>query len=184
MNMKKILILALLGIIFSACNSKASKKTASTQTADTTVINLPTGSTVKDENTNGKSLNDIRFKDFKKKVDWIDNDYIRAIRTFLDDYQLGHVKYPDLDPYKDKLKGQFIVYYAEPFIAGGLYVSIVFLDNPTNVFTAWVYSDVDEEKEKVLNYYVKSMRIYEEPIELTKEEIMKGLKEMPGLKLW
>lgn len=36
----------------------------------------------------GKTLNDIRFKDWDRS-DWLDNEYIRTLRKYLDDYNKG-----------------------------------------------------------------------------------------------
>ena len=57
----------------------------------------------------GKSLNDIRFNGWEDS-DWLDNEYIRTLRKYLDDYNKGIVSNPDLDPYKELIKGQFVIY--------------------------------------------------------------------------
>lgn len=48
----------------------------------------------------GKTLNDIRFKDWDRS-DWLDNEYIRTLRKYLDDYNKGVVSNTNLDPYKE-----------------------------------------------------------------------------------
>lgn len=56
----------------------------------------------------GKSLNDIRFDGWERN-DWLDNEYIRTLRKYLDDYNKGIVSNPNLDPYKEQIKGQFVI---------------------------------------------------------------------------
>ena len=46
----------------------------------------------------GKSLNDIRFDGWEDS-NWLDNEYIRTLRKYLDDYNDGIVSNPALDPY-------------------------------------------------------------------------------------
>lgn len=57
----------------------------------------------------GKSLNDIRFDGWEDS-NWLDNEYIRTLRKYLDDYNDGIVSNPALDPYKEHIKGQFIIF--------------------------------------------------------------------------
>lgn len=130
-----------------------------------------------------KSLNDIRFADFKDE-DWLDNDYIRSLRAYIDDYKKGKVEDSTLDKYKDKIQGQFVIWNAEPFIMGGLFIQFVFVDSPNDIFAVGVYSYVDEETEKVSGYSVRSIKLENENSGLTKEEILELVKEHPELKLW
>lgn len=53
-------------------------------------------------------LNGIRFAHFTDE-DWLDNEYIRCLRTYLDDYLRGKTQNEELDPYKDKMQGGFII---------------------------------------------------------------------------
>ncbi len=131
----------------------------------------------------GESLNNIRFKNWTEK-EWLDNEYIKAVRLFLDDYIQGKAEDTDLDPYKEVLKSKFIIANIEPAIFGGAYIQIIFLDLPNRVFTAWVYSDVDEEERTVSNYQLRTIDIEEATLEITKEELLQDLKEHPELKLW
>lgn len=85
-------------IILSACNQQ---KSSTVQSVDTT---LQTTDTI----SSGKTLNDIRFKDWDRS-DWLDNEYIRTLRKYLDDYNSGKVCNANLDPYKEHIKGQFVV---------------------------------------------------------------------------
>lgn len=131
----------------------------------------------------GKGLNDIRFADFDDN-DWLDNEYIRCLRRYLDDYNSGKIKDEGLDQYKERLKGKFIIGWAEPYIMGGLFIQIIFIDYPEDIFTAWVYSGVDEEKEQVIDYEMRSIRLDEEKSDFTKDEILEIMKEHPEYKLW
>lgn len=47
-----------------------------------------------------ETLNDIRFDGWTKK-EWAYNDYIRAVRKYIDAYNKGEIENPDLDEYKD-----------------------------------------------------------------------------------
>lgn len=130
-----------------------------------------------------KALNDIRF-DGWKEADWLDNEYIRTLRKYLDDYNAGKVSNSDLAPYKEQIKGQFVVYSIEPYLVGGAFIRITFLDMPDRVFSSWIYSNVDEKKEIVESYEFRSIAIEEERTDMTKEDILQAIKEMDGLKLW
>ena len=130
-----------------------------------------------------KTLNDIRFNGWERS-DWLDNEYIRTLRKYLDDYNSGKVCNAKLDPYKEQIKGQFVIYDITPYILGGAYIRITFLDMPNRVFSSWVYSNVDEKKEIVESYEFCSISIEEETTDMTKEDILQAIKEMDGLKLW
>lgn len=131
----------------------------------------------------GKGLNDIRFADFDED-DWLDNEYIRCLRKYLDDYNNGKIEDENLDEYKEKLKGKFVIAWVEPCYFGGLFLQITFIDYPEDVFSSWIYSGVDEEQEKVLDYEVRSFSLNEEKSGFTKDEIFEIMKEHPELKLW
>lgn len=135
------------------------------------------------ERTDSICLNDIRFADFKDE-DWLDNEYIRCLRRYLDDYNSGKIKNEELDQYKEKLKGKFVIGNVEPCYYGGLFLQITFIDYPDDVFSSWVYSSVDEETKTVLDYEVRSFTLNEKKSGFTKEEILKAVKEHPELKLW
>lgn len=131
----------------------------------------------------GKTLNDIRFKDWDRS-DWLDNEYIRTLRKYLDDYNSGKVCNANLDPYKEHIKGQFVVYDINPYLLGGAFIRITFLDMPNRVFSSWIYSEVNEDKEIVESYEFRSISIEEETTDMTKEDILQAIKEMDGIKLW
>ena len=129
--------------------------------------------------------NDIRFKDWGEK-EWLDNGYIRELRNFFDTYYNGDIddeQYEGLVPYKNLMNSKFAVLYIEPFMGGGAFIDIVFLDNPRIVFKSWVYSFITEEI-LVDGYEVRHCERYDEEIDLTKEEILKIIEEKPLNKLW
>ncbi|WP_298073404.1 hypothetical protein [uncultured Bacteroides sp.] len=130
-----------------------------------------------------KTLNEIRFNGWERS-DWLDNEYIRTLRKYLDDYNKGIVSNPALDPYREQIKGQFVIYDINSYLLGGVLIRITFLDMPNRVFSSWVYSNVDEKKEIVESYEFRSISIEEETTDMTKEDILQAIKEMEGLKLW
>ncbi|MBM6781942.1 hypothetical protein [Bacteroides mediterraneensis] len=130
-----------------------------------------------------KTLNEIRFDGWERS-EWLDNEYIRTLRKYLDNYNNGLVSNPALDPYKEQIKGQFVVYDINPYLLGGALIRITFLDMPDRVFSSWIYSNVDEKKEIVESYEFRSISIEEETTDMTKEDILQAIKEMEGLKLW
>ena len=137
-----------------------------------------------EEEEGSKSLNDIRFENFKDK-DWIDNEYIRELRRHIDRFLQGKVKDEDLEVYRDEIKGKFIIWNVQPFLGGGLFIQIVFVDHPQDVYSAWVYSDVDSEKEKVTGYGFRYLRKEEEKSGYnSKSEILKEMGKSPEYKLW
>lgn len=73
--MNKLYLIIYTLIILSACNQQ---KSSTAQNVDTA---LQTTDTI----SSGKTLNDIRFKDWDRS-DWLDNEYIRTLRKYLDDY--------------------------------------------------------------------------------------------------
>ena len=146
-------------------------------------------SAITDSAATDPSLNDIRFANFEEK-DWLDNDYIRTLRKDINIVLEGKVEDPEMDPYKqmipykDNMKGKFVIADLEPFMFGGLIIQIIFIDQPENVFTAWVYSNVDEESQTVYDYEVRMFLLEETKSELTKDQILELIKEHPELKLW
>lgn len=130
-----------------------------------------------------KTLNEIRFEGWTDD-DWLDNEYICTLRKYMDDYNSGKVENPALDPYKEQVKGQFVIYNISPFLMGGMFIRVIFFDMPDRVFSSWVYSDVDEEKEVVVGYEFRSIRIEDTKTGMTQEDILQAIKEVPGLKLW
>ena len=128
-------------------------------------------------------LNAIRFNHFTDD-DWNDNEYIRCLRQYITDYNEGKIEDEELDAYKDKIRGKFVVFNIGPYIGGGAFIQIVFLDNPDDIFSCWVYSTVDEATETVVSYSVHSIRLNDEKSELTREEIQEIINEHPENKVW
>lgn len=133
--MNKLYLIIYTLIILSACNQP---KSSTVQSVDTT---LQTTDTI----SSGKTLNDIRFKDWDRS-DWLDNEYIRTLRKYLDDYNSGKVCNANLDPYKEQIKSQFVIYDITPYLLGGAFIRITFLNMPNRVFSSWIYSEVNEDK--------------------------------------
>lgn len=135
------------------------------------------------EDSIGESLNDIRFADFKDK-DWLDNEYIRTLRKYLDTYNRGETEEENLNPYRNITKGQFVIANVSPSPWGGLRIHFMFIDHPEHLFCAYVYSTVDMDERKVVNYSVHYISVTDNEYEITKEEILDSLKVHPELKLW
>lgn len=172
--MKATLPLLTILIVLSAYSMKQDK-TEQVSTIDST---LQTTDTITQ-----RTLNDIRFEGWERN-EWLDNEYIRTLRKYLDDYNNSIVSNPVLDPYKEQIEGQFVVYDINSYLLGGALIRITFLDMPNRVFSSWIYSDVDEKKGIVENYEFRSIVIEEERTNMTKEDILQAIKEMDGLKLW
>lgn len=130
-----------------------------------------------------KSLNDIRFSNFRSK-DWYDNEYIRALRYYLSRYCAKELSNPNLDPYRQIIPGDFVLYKIEPFILGGAFIQFVFFKKPEKLFTSWVYSEVDEERQVVLSYEVRDVRAENEDTGLSQDDILRIMSEHPELKFW
>ena len=201
--MRKVFTTLLLLATFTACQNNSMRKIA---TSNHTIIEdgvgvnksdeqMPTSNATEEENSSnidaeeisiGKSLNEIRFANWTPE-DWLDNDYIKEMRSFFDSYSQGTIddaRFEALAPYKSLMKGQFTVLDVEPFIGGGLFMLIAFMDNPKQVFDAWVYGDIENEEEGVIGYDVRLCRPSKTVNNLSKEEILKILKEYPENKLW
>lgn len=186
---KRLLILSLcmaLYIMPSSC-STASRKNATGNMNNGLEANNEKDSCIQAENdsiSNEKSLNDIRFSNFKDK-DWIDNDYIRALRKHIDAYKRGEVNDNELNKYRDDIQGKFVIGHTEPFLLGGLFIEFIFVDKPEKIFSVWVYSEVDEQKESVTGYSVRSIQLEEQSSGFTsKQQILQTLKDHPEYKMW
>ncbi len=135
------------------------------------------------ENGGKETLNDIRFAGWGKN-EWADNDYIRAVRKYIDAYNSGKIKNPDLDEHKKYIQGKFAIADIQPYIAGGALIYIIFYDNPEHTFSAHVYSDVDEQTRVVSNYECRGLRNENMDLEFSQEDILQFLKECPEHRLW
>lgn len=139
--------------------------------------------TVLTDTVQGKSLNDIRFAGWTEK-EWLDNEYIRTLRKHLDAYLNDKKSDSHLDEYKEYIKGKFIIANIEPYLLGGAFIQFIFIETPNKIFTTWVYSDVDEQKETISNYECRGLRLEEYESDFTKEELLQITKEHPEIKLW
>ena len=189
MKLTKLITILFSTAILTCCGNHKS----STQNApgDTLSNNKPTveseaGSENMDSNgedISGPSLNDIRFKDWNSEQ-WLDNEYIRALRQYLNEVANGKIINGDLEAYKSIISGKFVIGNIEPYLLGGAFIQIIFLDEPSTLFSAWVYSDVDEKPERVTGYEVRSIKPTDEGLPYTKEDILEMIKAHPELKLW
>ena len=102
-----------------------------------------------------KALNDIRFEGWEKK-DWLDNEYIRTLRRYLDDYAMGKVSNPDLEPYKEQVKSQFVIYDINAYLLGGAFIRITFLDMPDNVLVSCRFTDLVDKNVFLERYFFHS----------------------------
>ena len=189
-----ILILALLIV---GCGNRHSQQVATTQsietgatdstaeyvTEETDIEILPDSMNI----VGGKSLNDIRFGNWTDK-DWLDNDYFRTLRKYIDSYDPNNDEYMksvDLESYRVTLiKSKFAIGKALPHILGGMGVDIVFLDMPNKIFHAWIYSDVNINSKNIYGYAVREFRLIDVESPLTKEDILTIIREHPENKLW
>ena len=130
-----------------------------------------------------KILNDIRFEGWTEK-EWLDNDYIRTLRNYVDAYNRGEIEDSTLIPYKELLKGKFVVESIEEFLLGGVFMNITFIDEPEKVFIAWVYSEVNPDTEEVGPYECRHFQFEDGLIGCTKEEFSKLMSEHPEVKIW
>lgn len=146
-----------------------------------TMVTLPTLCFTQEESR--KSLNDIRFENWTEE-DWQDNDYYREVRKYLTAVKQGEIQDGVISMNEKILEGQFIVLEAEPMILGGVWMCISFLEDADKLFRVWVYSFVDEEKEVVWGYKVRSFQLHEEPSGFTKEDYLKLAAHYPEIKLW
>ena len=128
-------------------------------------------------------LNEIRFKDWSDEQ-WLDNDYIRELRSYIDACARGEINDETLEAHKELLDSKFCVGSIDPAIWGGAYIGFVFLDEPSKIFYAHVYGEVDEVLEEVVSYEVRYVVLSDRTFSLNKEEILQLIKEHPINKLW
>ena len=96
-----------------------------------------------------KSLNEIRFEGWTEE-DFYDNDYLRAFRRYMDAWLQG--KKMDgteadpsvLEPYRERLRGKFVVFQVRVFWFGGLLYEFISVDDPCLMLFVWIYSIVDD----------------------------------------
>jgi hypothetical protein len=131
----------------------------------------------------GETLNDIRFAGWDK-AKWVDNEYIRTVRKYIDAYNNGEITDTTLDEYKDYIQGKFIIGDIQPWIAGGAIVYIIFCEKPDKMFYSIVYSSVNVQTREVYDYQCRGIRLETNESGCTKEDIKQFLKECPEHRMW
>ena len=165
--MKKFLLFICLFGVSYTCNARN----------NTNIVDLSA-------NNGGKeTLNDIRFAGWTKK-EWADNEYIRAVRRYIDDYNSGKIKDEYLDEYKQYIQGKFVIADIQPYLIGGALIYIIFYDHTEQTFSAHVYSDVDEKTRGVSNYECRGLKNENLDLKFSQEDIRQFLKECPEHRLW
>ena len=172
--MRTRILLLLSAIVLSACNHQKQASVVDDVVASDSLLC---------DTTKKKTMNEIRFAGWEYE-DWLDNDYIRELRLYIDDYLSGEIENEELDAYREDIKGKFAIVNIVPFVMGGAEIYICFIDCPSKVFSSWVYSSVDEENEVVLEYICKGLTYYGDEPGYTKEEIRKIMSEHPEIKAW
>lgn len=185
-----IAIIGTVGVMASKHSEKVYPKQKGSIDQDSLIVDtLMVDTAYEDEESQEtfRSLNDIRFENFKGK-DWVDNDYVRALRRFINDYRRGKVvadttRFEWID--KNELRGKFVILWVEPFLGGGLFLQIAFVDHPMDVYSAWVYSYVDEGREVITGYECRLFKKEEEKSGYkTKKQLLDKMKTIPEIKLW
>lgn len=175
--MKKFwVLLAFAPMVAAGCKSGKKTEVKDEVVADSTSL-------VADSVGTSEALNDIRFRGWTRK-EWLDNEYIRTLRKYIDDYNEGKVSDVNLDPYREKIRCKFVVYDIEAYMLGGVLLRVLFFDLPDTVFSAWIYSYVDEETKKVKGYNMRSIMVEEEKADCTQEDMLQAVEEVSELKLW
>lgn len=151
------------------------------ETIDPFVVGANEKIVLKDPETANDGLNGIRFEEWGDK-EWLNNNYIRSVRLYLDAYNLGLVKDEGLDKHKAALKGKFCICSIEPYVYGGAWLHIVFVDDTSFSLRFWVYSFVTNNT--ISGYEVRSADLVDEPLGITTEEVKDILKENPYNQLW
>ena len=130
-----------------------------------------------------ENLNDIRFKDWTEK-EWLDNDYIRELRRYIDACSEREVEDQTLLAHKDILKSKFIVGHIEPATYGGVFIYFTFLDALRKVFYTQVYSYINPDTKKIDGYEVRGVFLNEEELDYTRESLLYIVENYPQHKLW
>lgn len=151
------------------------------ETLDPFVVGSNEKIVLKDPETANDGLNGIRFENWGDK-EWLNNNYIRSVRLYIDAYNLGLVKDEGLDKHKAALKSKFCICSIEPYIYGGAWVHIAFVNDTSFSLRFWVYSFVTDNT--ISGYEVRSADLVDEPLGITTEEIKEILKQNPHNQLW
>lgn len=191
--MKRFYCYALIALLFAACDHPSPSEgelTAATQQSATEVATEimheeqpMTGEKTATETDDEDfvSLNTIRFGDWTDE-DWLDNDYIRELRRYIDAYCRGEIENEALDQYKEALRGKFLVLVEEQALFGGLLIGIALVEDPRYAFRSWVYGIVVDNE--VVAYEVRDLSPSEYKTGYTKEAILRLTTDHPEYKLW
>ena len=188
--MRTYLLLLTCLLTLASCNFKNNKVNETNSTENMEVIsNKQTtpfvAETIESDTTEAytETLNDIRFAGWDK-AKWVDNEYIRTVRKYIDAYNNGEITDTELDEYKDDIHGKFIIGDIQPWIAGGAIVYIIFCEKPDKMFYSIVYSSVNVQTRKIYNYQCRGLKLETDESGCTKEDIIQFLKECPEHKMW
>ena len=175
--MKKI-VLALAGIItLLSCGQRNRVQIKEPANPDVTAYESI------EDTTSTETLNDIRFDGWTMK-DWVDNEYIREVRRYIDAYNAGEITDPYLDEYRECIQGKFVIGDINPGLWGGAFMYIVFFNNPEKTFSVLVQSDVDVETRTISNYECYGLKMEDFDLGFSQEDIRQFLKECPEHKMW
>lgn len=181
--MKKIFLLATVAAALLVSCTKNSNNSDSSQVVDDSV---ECDSVF--EEYQSESLNDIRFENWAEQ-EWLDNDYIRALRNYLNEIIDGNISEDNIPPeqefinnYKNLFKSKFVIANVAPSLLGGLDIYFIFPDEPTYVFFSNVYSYVNEETRQITGYSVRHIDI-NTTLDITKEEFKESIKDI-NPKFW
>lgn len=180
--MKTIQKLSIRLIIFIIFGSQAQASMAQEPKQEATQTYRETMSEAANEGAR-KSLNDIRFAGWGK-AEWVDNEYIRTVRRYLDAYNNGEITDTVLDEYEDDIQGKFIIGDIQPWMLRGAIIYIVFYEHPEKLFYAIVYSSVNVETREVYDYECRGIRLETAEYGISQDEIEEFLKDCPEHKMW
>ena len=185
-KIKKLLLVSSIILLTYNCQNTSNRISTgddSARGASSSIVTNEVEASETAEDKSGKSLNDIRFEGWTKQ-EWADNEYIREVRRYIDAYNNGKIKNPDLDEQKKYIQGKFAIADIQPYLTGGALIYIIFYDNPEQTFSAHVYSDVDEKTRVVSNYECRGLKNENMNLEFSQEDILQFLKECPEQKMW
>lgn len=120
----------------------------------------------------------IRFKDWEG-MDWIDNDYVRELCSYIGACARGVEFNETLDTHRELLDSRFVVLNTRPIELGGLWIEFHFLKEYRKIFAGWVYGEIEEGKVvDYITFQVTLLGDYTEEWPVEKEEdIVKMIQE-------
>ena len=114
-NLISVITIVIVSGFSLSCSGVNKSKEVDARADSTLVVNADSSQELEDVADNGKSLNDIRFANFTEK-DWLDNEYIRELRKYIDSFLKGNVKNEALEPYRGDIKGKFVIANLQPYL--------------------------------------------------------------------